>query len=95
MASLSTFGHLLMLQALRRTPLAVLTPFGYAQLAFATVFSWIFFRQVPGVWTVLGMAVIALSGIGTILLHTRSRPQSDLMRDHRVVACQSVRFQRH
>jgi drug/metabolite transporter (DMT)-like permease len=76
MASLSTFGHLLMLQALRRTPLAVLTPFGYAQLGFATVFSWIFFRQVPSVWTALGMAVIALSGIGTVLLHARSRPQS-------------------
>src|SRR5690349_5217001 len=30
MATLATFGHLLMLQALRRTPLAVLTPFGYA-----------------------------------------------------------------
>jgi drug/metabolite transporter (DMT)-like permease len=73
MASLSTFGHLLMLQALRRTPLAVLTPFGYAQLAFATLFSWIFFQQVPGVWTALGMTVIALSGIGTVVLHARSR----------------------
>jgi drug/metabolite transporter (DMT)-like permease len=73
MASVATSGHLLMLQALRRTPLAVLTPFGYAQLAFATLFSWMFFQQVPGVWTALGMTVIALSGIGTVALHARSR----------------------
>jgi len=73
MATLATFGHLLMLQALRRTPLAVLTPFGYAQLAFATLFSWAFFGKVPDIWTALGMIVIALSGMGTVLLHARSR----------------------
>lgn len=73
MASLATSGHLLMLQALRRTPLAVLTPFGYAQLAFATFFSWALFGKVPDWWTVIGMAVIAASGIGTMLMHARTR----------------------
>ncbi|BCF95349.1 conserved membrane hypothetical protein [Paraburkholderia caribensis] len=73
MATLATFGHLLMLQALRRTPLAVLTPFGYAQLAFATLFSWAFFGKVPDIWTALGMIVIALSGMGTVLLHARAQ----------------------
>jgi drug/metabolite transporter (DMT)-like permease len=73
MACLATFGHLLMLQALRRTPLAVLTPFGYAQLAFATLFSWALFGNVPDRWTALGMSVIAMSGIGTVMLHARAR----------------------
>ncbi|MFL9960603.1 DMT family transporter [Paraburkholderia sediminicola] len=73
MASLATTGHSLMLQALRRAPLAVLTPFGYAQLAFATLFSWAFFGQVPNLWMALGMLVIAASGIGTVLLHARAR----------------------
>jgi drug/metabolite transporter (DMT)-like permease len=73
MASLATFGHLLMLQALRRTPLALLTPFGYAQLGFATLFSWALFGKVPDIWTALGMLVIAISGIGTVLLHARVR----------------------
>ncbi|MEM5365280.1 DMT family transporter [Paraburkholderia azotifigens] len=72
MASLATSGHLLMLQALRRTPLAVLTPFGYAQLAFATFFSWLLFGKVPDMWTFIGMTVIAVSGIGTMLMHARS-----------------------
>jgi len=73
MATLATTGHSLMLQALRRAPLAVLTPFGYAQLAFATLFSWLFFGQVPDLWMTLGMLVIACSGIGTVLLHARGR----------------------
>jgi drug/metabolite transporter (DMT)-like permease len=73
MGSLATFGHLLMLQALRRTPLALLTPFGYAQLAFATLFSWALFGKVPDIWTSVGMLVIAISGICTVLLHARAR----------------------
>lgn len=78
MASLATFGHLLMLQALRRTPLALLTPFGYAQLAFATLFSWALFGKVPDIWTALGMLVIAISGIGTVLLHARARLRQEV-----------------
>lgn len=73
MACLATFGRLLMLQALRRTPLAVLTPFGHAQLAFATIFSWALFRNVPNRWTAVGMSVIAMSRIGTVMLHARVR----------------------
>jgi drug/metabolite transporter (DMT)-like permease len=49
----------------------VLTPFGYTQLAFATLFSWAFFGQVPDLWMALGMIVIALGGIGTVLMHGR------------------------
>ncbi|WP_370818102.1 DMT family transporter [Caballeronia glathei] len=75
MASMATLGQLLMLQALRRTPLSVLTPFSYAQLGFAAFFSWIFFGQVPDFWMTIGMCVIAASGIGTVLLHGRSAPR--------------------
>jgi drug/metabolite transporter (DMT)-like permease len=71
--ALATGGHLLMLQAMRRTPLAVLTPFGYGQLAFSIPFSWVLFKQVPDLWAALGMAVIALGGIGTVLLQARNR----------------------
>lgn len=71
MATMATLGQALMLQALRRAPLALLTPFGYAQLAFATLFGWAVFGHVPDRWTAIGMTVIALSGIGTVLLHGR------------------------
>jgi drug/metabolite transporter (DMT)-like permease len=71
MATMATLGQLLMLQALRRTPLSVLTPFGYAQLGFAALFSWVLFGQVPDFWMATGMCVIALSGMGTVLLHGR------------------------
>ena len=71
MATMATLGHGLMLQALKRAPLSVLTPFAYGQLAFAALFSWLLFGQVPDFWMAIGMCVIAASGIGTVLLHGR------------------------
>ncbi|SAK46378.1 EamA-like transporter family protein [Caballeronia glebae] len=74
MATMATTGHGLMLQALKRAPLSVLTPLGYGQLAFAALFSWLLFGQAPDLWTAIGMCVIAASGIGTVLLHGRKAP---------------------
>ncbi|MFM0324671.1 DMT family transporter [Caballeronia glebae] len=74
MATMATTGHGLMLQALQRAPLSVLTPLGYGQLAFAALFSWLLFGQAPDLWTAIGMCVIAASGIGTVLLHGRKAP---------------------
>lgn len=71
MATMATGGQLMMLQALRRAPLSVLTPFSYAQLAFASCFSWLLFGQAPDQWMTIGMCVIAASGIGTVLMHGR------------------------
>jgi drug/metabolite transporter (DMT)-like permease len=71
MASVATLGHLSMLQALKRAPLSVLSPFSYAQLAFAALFSWLLFGQIPDMWMAIGMCVIAASGIGTVLMHGR------------------------
>jgi len=71
MATMATGGQLLMLQSLRRAPLSVLTPFSYAQLAFATGFSWLLFGHAPDMWMSIGMCVIAASGIGTVLMHGR------------------------
>jgi drug/metabolite transporter (DMT)-like permease len=77
MATVATGGHLLMLQALKRAPLSLLTPFSYGQLAFAALFSWLLFNQLPDFWMAIGMGVIAASGIGTMLLHGRKPSIAD------------------
>lgn len=77
MASMATLGHLLMLQALRRAPLSLLTPFAYAQLAFAALFSWLMFAQFPDMWTAIGMCVIAASGAGAVFMHSKRLQAGD------------------
>ena len=62
---LSAIGHALVVLAFRRANASVLAPFSYVQLLFAGVFAWLAFGAVPGVWTILGILVIAASGLYT------------------------------
>lgn len=63
-----TFGHLMLIRAFNRASAVVLSPYLYTQIAFATLASWLFFSHVPDALAWLGIAVIAVSGVGNALL---------------------------
>jgi drug/metabolite transporter (DMT)-like permease len=65
---LGTFGHLMLIRAFMRAPAPVLTPYLYTQIAFATLSGWLFFNHVPDALAWLGIAVIAVSGVGNAVL---------------------------
>lgn len=71
MALLATGGHLLLLQAMRRVPLSLLSPFSYMQLGFAALLSWLFFGEIRNLTAVAGMCLIAISGMVTAFLNSR------------------------
>lgn len=62
MGVFGSLGHYLMIQAYHRAPASRLTPYMYAQIGFATLAGWLVFGYVPDVWTVLGIALIAVCG---------------------------------
>jgi len=81
MGVLSTFGHFLLIMAYTRAPVAVLTPYLYLQIAFATLGGWLAFSHVPDTWSLAGIALVAASGVfGTWLtgreVLTRKRLES-------------------
>jgi drug/metabolite transporter (DMT)-like permease len=55
-------GHYLLIQAYHHAPAARLTPYLYAQIAFATLAGWVVFGHAPDAWSVTGIALIALCG---------------------------------
>jgi drug/metabolite transporter (DMT)-like permease len=66
MALSGTFGalgHLAMIAALARAPASFVTPFTYTQLIWATVIGFLLFGELPDVYTYLGAALIAGSGL--------------------------------
>ena len=65
---LGTFGHLMLIRAYARASAPVLTPYLYAQIAFATLAGWLVFNHVPDALAWLGIAVIAASGVGNAML---------------------------
>jgi drug/metabolite transporter (DMT)-like permease len=65
-------GQLLMTTSLR-APVSVVSAFDYLQIVAATVYGWLLFSDVPKLTTVLGAALIAVSGIYTAWREHRRR----------------------
>jgi len=74
MGVMATVGHFMLILGYMRAPAATLTPYLYAQIAFAMVGGWIAFSHVPDGWSMIGMLMIAICGaLGAWLTARESR----------------------
>jgi drug/metabolite transporter (DMT)-like permease len=69
--AMGTAGHLFLILAVARAPMALLMPFTYAQIGFASFTGWVAFGHVPDFWAVIGMAVVAICGAAAVALSFR------------------------
>jgi len=65
MGAFSTTGHWLVILAYRKAPVSIVAPFSYVQLIFAGVLGFAVFGTIPDMWTLIGSAIIAASGLYT------------------------------
>jgi drug/metabolite transporter (DMT)-like permease len=63
LAGFGTLGQLLLIRAFTAGEAAVLAPFGYVGLVFATLFGIVAFGEWPDLWTWVGALVIVGSGL--------------------------------
>lgn len=61
-------AHLLLTQAFRLAAPALLAPFSYCQIVFAGLLGLLIFGQVPDIASLVGIAIICLSGLGAAWL---------------------------
>ncbi len=69
--AIGVFGFLagvMVYSAFARAPAAYVAPVHYTQIIWGVVWSIVFFREYPDVWTVAGIAVISASGLALIAL---------------------------
>ena len=67
-------GHFLLILAYSRTPVAVMAPYLYAQIAFAVIGGWLVFSHTPDGWALTGMCFIGTCGAtGAWLILRQSR----------------------
>lgn len=79
MGVMATLGHFLLILAYGRAPAATLTPYMYAQIAFAVLGGWLVFDHMPDQWTLVGMGLVALCGaLGAWLTLRESRVPIEL-----------------
>jgi drug/metabolite transporter (DMT)-like permease len=62
-----SLGITLIGQAFRLAPAAVVAPFDYTSLVWATALGWLIWGDVPTLWTIIGALVIVASGIIIVL----------------------------
>jgi drug/metabolite transporter (DMT)-like permease len=71
MGFMATVGHFALILAYQRAPAATLTPYLYAQIAFAMLGGWIVFSHVPDRQSMFGIVMIAVCGAGGAWLTVR------------------------
>lgn len=62
---------ILLIQAYRLAPAAVVAPFDYSALIWAAAIGWLFWREVPGGFVWLGAAIIITSGLYILFRESR------------------------
>ncbi|MGI3166298.1 DMT family transporter [Pseudooceanicola sp. 200-1SW] len=67
----SAFGNFLLVMASRRAEASLIAPLVYSQLLSAMVLGGLVFGDWPDAWALAGLALIALSGIGSLLVSQR------------------------
>ncbi|MDX5403041.1 MAG: DMT family transporter [Rhodobacterales bacterium] len=70
-ALLGALGITLIGQAFRLAPAAVVAPFDYTALIWASLLGWLIWADTPGFWTLVGASVIVVSGIFIVWRESR------------------------
>lgn len=73
MGAMGTVGHFMLILAYQRAPASTLTPYLYAQIAFAMLGGQLVFGQVPDHVSLAGIGLIALCGAAGAWLTVRER----------------------
>lgn len=59
----AALGHWFIIEAHRRAPAAVLSPFIYSQIIWMVALGWLVFNQLPDRWTFIGGSIVIASGL--------------------------------
>lgn len=66
-------NHLALILAFKAAPAAVVSPFDYSRLIWATILGFLLFNDLPDVWTITGAALIVGSGLYVFYREQRQR----------------------
>jgi drug/metabolite transporter (DMT)-like permease len=82
---LAGLGHWMLISAYLKAPAALVAPFTYLQMIWATLYGWAIFGHLPDLVSAIGMSVIVASGLG-LVIHERNAARAfvDYKRNPRV-----------
>jgi S-adenosylmethionine uptake transporter len=66
-------GQFLLFESLRLAPASAIAPFEYSALAWAILWGWVVFGDLPTRHVLIGAAIILTSGVGMLIVESRRR----------------------
>jgi drug/metabolite transporter (DMT)-like permease len=76
MGLIGGISHFTLIKAFSAAPAAVISPFNYSNLVWATLFGFIVFGELPDGWTIVGALIIVASGLYVFFREQQRRTQS-------------------
>ena len=76
MGVVGALGHFLLSLAYQKAPATTLMPYVYCQVGFSVLAGWIGFNHIPDHWALIGIGLIAASGLGNALDMMRIKRQA-------------------
>ena len=61
-----SLGHLFLIFAFQYATPSAVQPFNYTLLVWATLFGWLFYKELPDSWTIFGALIVVSSGLYTL-----------------------------
>jgi drug/metabolite transporter (DMT)-like permease len=79
----ATISHFFVIRAYTLAPAPVVAPFTYSQMIWTSLLGYFIFADVPGVYTLIGAAIVVVSGLYLLVAEARqgNRIASRVMRD--------------
>ncbi len=82
-AALGAFGclgHFTLIKSFQAAPATVVAPFSYASIIWAILYGFIFFGDLPDLWTLVGASIIGAGGL--YILHREQKRKAQKPCDH-------------
>lgn len=70
--ALGSIGHLCIAQALRETEMTVVVPFDFLRMIWSSIIGYVFFAEVPAIWTWIGSVMIFSSAAYVSIRESRA-----------------------
>lgn len=77
--ALLAVAHTLMIEAFRRGEAALVAPFKYSSLLWATLIGFLMFGELPDQWTIVGAVIIVLAGLYVLYRETQLKRREQPM----------------
>ena len=76
-------GQITLTKAYALASATAITPLGYVEIPFMIIFGWLFFAELPDIWSLLGICIVAVMGV--LIIRDRTEKVHKLIKQSAII----------